>query len=686
MIMSWQIDKHAPVGKKTVTIRTKVPWYNAKVHQARMQRRQAEHRWRHSKLEVHREIYQSKHVEVVRIIEDSKKTYYHDTISDSSKNSGQLFKTLNQLLNKKKDCVLPCHSVGSEQQLANRFAHFFHSKVLNINVYLENVRNTIGVNSRHAEPEVALCEAKLSVLNPTESNELLKIVRSSPTKSCSLDPLPTSLLKEDPVLHQVAPCLTEIVNASLSSGIVPSSFKTAYVTPLLKKTTLDKEDIKNYRPVSNLCFLSKVLERVVASRLQAHMSEFKLFETMQSAYRPHHSTETALVKVMNDLLLAVDRKQRVGLVLLDLSAAFDTVNHSILLRRLQQRVGVEGSALEWFRSYLSNRTQRVLVGGMASDEQALGTGVPQGSVLGPLLFSIYMGPLGDVIRSQGLSVHFYADDTQVYIWFEPNDTANAMSTLENCIQKIREWMAVNCLKLNDDKTEFILVSSRFFQAEHPVSIKIGEHTISSVHSARNIGAIIDSNLSLERHVGSVCKSAFYHLHNIGLVRKFLTTEATKTAIQALVTSRLDSLNALLVGLPATTIAKLQRVQNCAARVISGVGRSDHITPVLNDLHWLSVRERIEFKVLLLVFKCLNNSAPEYLHSLLNPYVPNRQLRSADGLLLSQPRSRLVNFGDRAFSCAAPRLWNRLPRHIRESGSTPVFKRNLKTFLFGCDKQ
>jgi retron-type reverse transcriptase len=168
---------------------------------------------------------------------------------------------------------------------------------------------------------------------------------------------------------------------------------------------------------------------------------------MQSAYRPNHSTETALVRVLNDALTAVDRKQRVALVLfiLDLSAAFDTANHLVLLDRLRDTIGVEGLALKWFRSYLTGRVQRVRVKGVPSKAHTLGTGVPQGSVLGPLLFSIYMGPLGDLIRSHGPSVHFYADDTQLYIWIEPNDTANAISNLEGCIQKVREKMALNIL-------------------------------------------------------------------------------------------------------------------------------------------------------------------------------------------------------------------------------------------------
>lgn len=150
---------------------------------------------------------------------------------------------------------------------------------------------------------------------------------------------------------------------------------------------------------------------------------------------------------------------------------------------------------------------------------------------------------------------------------------------------------------------------------------------------------------------------------------------------AFVISRLDYLNSLLAGLPAQTTAKLQRVQNCAARVISGLARSDHITPVLNDLHWLRVPERIEFKLLMLCHKCIRGTAPVYLRDLLQVQQPSRSLRSSDGLLFVQPRGRLVTYGDRAFSCIAPRLWNKLPLNLRQVTSTPVFVRHLKSYLF-----
>jgi len=412
------------------------------------------------------------------------------------------------------------------------------------------------------------------------------------------------------------------------------------------------------------------------------MCENNLFECLQSAYRANHSVETALTRVLNDLLVAVDNKKVAGLVLLDLSAAFDTVNHSVLLDRLKNRIGINGLPLEWFHSYLGNMNQRISIRGKLSDAFRLSTGVPQGSVLGPLLFSIYMGPLGDVIRKHNICFHFFADDTQLYICFYPEETADAMARLQACINDVRQWMARNFLKLNDDKTEFLLIHSKHqATSDLPVSIQIGDHDIVAVPVARNIGALVDQHLTMERHIKNVCKSCYFHLHNIGLIRKYLTTEATATLVSAYVTSRLDGLNAILVGLPQQTLYQLQKVQNSAARLISRTSRREHITPVLQELHWLRVCDRIEFKILLLTYKCINGSAPTYLQELVTLYCPTRNLRSVDNLLLAQPRSRLASFGDRAFSRAAPRLWNKLPLNVRASSSVSVFKRSLKTHLF-----
>ena len=242
-----------------------------------------------------------------------------------------------------------------------------------------------------------------------------------------------------------------------------SSMSLAFVRgmPLLKKAILDCEILKNFRPVSNLSFLSKLVERIVCVQLVDHLKAHNLYEVFQSAYRQLHSTETALLRVQNDLLRAVDTHGGAILVLLDLSAAFDTIDHHRLLHTLESSFGIQGKALDWFHSYLTGRTQTAHIKKSTSEPHELQYGVPQGSVLGPILFTIYTTPLGELIRRHGLTFHLYADDTQLYLTLKPSEPSsinNIIYQLENCIEDIRAWMKLNLLKLNDDKTEMLVIT------------------------------------------------------------------------------------------------------------------------------------------------------------------------------------------------------------------------------------
>ena len=371
-------------------------------------------------------------------------------------------------------------------------------------------------------------------------------------------------------------------------------------------------------------------------------------------------------------------------ILLDLSAAFDTVDHNILLTRLHDSFGISGTALEWFQSYLSNRTQFVRVNDSSSTSHDLNFGVPQGSVLGPLLYSLYTSPLGKIARYHEMSHHFYADDTQLYIAFRTSsvgDMNQSKAKLINCVKDIDSWMLSNKLKLNRDKSEVLVISSIHRPRPTLSSVDICSETVLCSTSARNIGVIVDQSLSMKPHVNAVCKSSFFHLRNIGFIRKYLTPNSAKIIIQALIVSKLDYCNSLLYGLPSYLIQNLQHIQNSAARLITQSPRFGHITPVLRDLHWLPVHLRIEFKVLLITYKALRGQAPTYIQDLLQPYQPSRSLRSSSKNLLVKPRFNLNSYGKRAFSVAAPDLWNSLPQDIRSSCTVDIFKRKLKTLLF-----
>lgn len=435
--------------------------------------------------------------------------------------------------------------------------------------------------------------------------------------------------------------------------------------------------------MSNLAFVSKIIEKVVSARIGHHLASNNLYECFQSAYRKHHGTETALLRVQNDILCHIDQKRGVFLVLLDLSAAFDTIDHGILLSRLSS-FGVRGSALEWIRSYLSDRTQSVNINGCLSSFLPLLFGVFQGSVLGPQFFTIYSSPIANIARKHGLQVHMYADDTQLYLSFDLKnscDEITARSRIESCIKDIKVWMTVNKLKLNDDKTEFLIISSKYHKSKPTTnSLQIASSNIHASCNARNLGIVFDNTLSMEDHIKNMCKSTYFQIRNINLIRKVLDDDTAATLVHALVTSRLDNGNALLYGISERQLHKLQFAQNAAARMLTRTRKFDHVTPVLQRLHWLPVRYRIHFKLLLLTWKALHDMAPSYICELINLHVPSRQLRSSNKRLLYVPRT-MSSYGDQAFCSSAPRLWNSLPADLRFCDSLDTFKKSLKTHLF-----
>ena len=299
-------------------------------------------------------------------------------------------------------------------------------------------------------------------------------------------------------------------------------------------------------------------------------------EKCQSAYRENFSTETALLKVKTHILEAIDKKEVMCLIMLVLSAAFDTVNHHLLLNRLRYRFGVCNKVLAWLESYLTNRTQKVVIqngdGQKAqSASRPLTQGIPQGSILGPILFNLF-APLGKLCRAKGVSFQGYADDTQNYLSFWPMQTGSL-----------------------NNQTECI-----------------GEDIISNVSAVKNLGIFLDAELKHSIHINKLTSSSFNTLRNISRIRCHLDQETTKILVQALILSQLDYCNSLLLGIPKYNMAKLQRIQNMSCRMIYQLPKYSTISTYLAKLHWLKIQECIVYKVATIMFKCINNIAPAYL--------------------------------------------------------------------------
>ena len=654
-------------------------WITEQYRDAKRLRRQAERTWRKFPSVLNRSKLRRQISKCNTIINKSKGNFYTEIIHKNSDDSRKLWKELNNILHRKSESVLP--ECKDDKSLANRFSSFFTNKITKIH-------SSFNSQSAHSlSPDVA--PASLDNFTPVIENQVGKVILDSPTKSCMLDPWPTYLVKEFALI--LLPSITKLVNCSLAEGFVPTSFKKAVVTPLIKKRSLPKEELNNYRPVSGLCFISKLVERIVASQIKRHVGDNNLGNQNQSAYKSGHSTETALLCIKNDVHNSLSKGMPTALVLLDLSAAFDTIDHKVLLHCLSSWFGFGGVVLEWFSSYLADRIQSVKIGDILSDPAKLISGVPQGSVLGPILFSLYTTPLSKIISSHMIiNYHFYADDTQLYIPLTPHNFNPAIATLQKCLTDVQSWMAANKLKLNPDKTEFILLGTQSQRDKiagcFPVDI-LGSKVIPT-DKARNLGVIFDSDFSFSKHVVSVCRSCFVGLRDLRRIRRHLTENVAVTVANALVSSRLDYCNSLFRSLSSRDIKKLQCVQNSLARIITRSSRFSHITPVLRSLHWLPIKHRIRFKTLSIIYKFLHTGIPTYFSPHLVRYTcaVNTRRSSPDNLFLKVPvykttiNKSKVQFQN-CLSYDGPLLWNSLPHEIRSAPTLSCFRRKLKTHLF-----
>ena len=321
-----------------------------------------------------------------------------------------------------------------------------------------------------------------------------------------------------------------MLNLFLQNSNFPDTWKLADVQPRPKIAA--EALFANLRPISNLQFASKLTEWAVFCQIHDRLTINRLYPKAQSANREHHSTETALLRVKNDILLNMNQQRVTLLVLLDLSAPFDTVDHTILLDRLSSDFGISGQAYSWFDSYLCNRFQSISINGKTSTKFHTKYGVPQGSCLGPLLFVLYTSRLFKIIEHHLPDVHTYADDTQLYVSFSADsgsEQSAALEAMQSCIVDIRNWMLQDRLKLNYDKTEFIVIGTRQQLAKVNVdSLQVGESIVTAASKVRNLGCWFDDQLKMDTHINNICRSAFFHLYNIRRIRKYLSSDCAQT--------------------------------------------------------------------------------------------------------------------------------------------------------------
>ena len=687
-VLTELMDKHCPVKKKKMKPND-APWRDLELRDLRRRRRAAERAWRKGKGS--KEHYTELRKKFESLDFEKRCNYNKQSLEASSGDTKTLYKKLNRLLgNTSSD--LPSSSDPGE--LSEDFKNFFAEKVKKIRKDIEKEAENLVEN--HCEHIPCQRGAELVCFSPITTEELKEKIKSMSNKFCGLDPIPTFLLKS--CSDVLSPILLHIVNSSISTAEFPAELKKAVIKPTLKKEGDDKDCLKNYRPVSNLPVISKLLEKVVLEQLNHHLEENDLHCSVQSGYHPHHSCETLLVRMSDDIIKEIQADNIVVVVLLDLSAAFDTIDHRILLEKLLNDYNIKNDAHKWFKSYLESRSFSVKVKDISSTFLCLLFGVPQGSLLGPILFILYIKHLQVIAAKYGLNIKLYADDSQLYISFHPmrpSQFHDVTERINRCLAEIKAWMVRNFMKLNESKTELLVLGKTLVLGKCNLEVKIqfGDTTITPTECKgdkwTSLGVKLDKCMNMERQINSVRQKCYWTINNLERIGYYLDERLKIMMVKQLVISKLDYCNALYMNLPKTRLKRLESILNCCVRFIYNIkDRKDDLIPYYRKAHILPMKERIIFKVCLLSYKVVYNIAPVYLKQLIemDTVSDSRHTRSkpaGDCLRMKLPRLCKTNASDCRFSVYAPKEWNALPYSMRSITNIDSFKKALKTFLFNA---
>ena len=495
-------------------------------------------------------------------------------------------------------------------------------------------------------------------------------------KATGLDNIPCKLLKI--AADVIAPSLTCIFNQSLLTGIYPSDWKLAKVTPIFK--TGSKTDLNNYRPISVIPAVAKIFEKIVYDQLYNYLNVNDLLTSCQSGFRSLHSTLTALLETSDNWCVNVDKGLLNGVIFIDLKKAFETIDHEIILQKLA-KYGVDQDALKWFKSYLRNRLQRCNVNNKLSSATPLNCGVPQGSIIGPLLFLIYINNLPNCL-SLG-SPRMYADDTNVT--FAASDMLGLEAQINTELKNINLWLRANKLSLNVAKTEFMVISSRQkLQSlnDKTININVEGFRINQTDHSKALGLNIDENLSWKEHIHAISKKVASSIGALKRVRPFISVHTAIKIYKGLIEPHFDYCSVVWDGLSQQLSEKLQKLQNRTAKVMTKSSYNTNSSYLLNSLSWDNLFVRRTKQKANLMYKCVNKLAPNYLCNMFSPRTLSFGLRDASQkLYLPKPRTDYLK---RSFSYSGASLWNDLPEDIRTTKSLRNFKRRIDQWLSVSD--
>ena len=675
------IDKIAPIKEIRIKNNT-AKWIDEEILEGIRNRDKLFTKFKKSKINIDHLNYKKARNKLQSMIKRKKKNFILEELNSNIEKPKELWKSIKSLgLPTKSDTCNIClenknNNISFDSKTnAEIFKDFFSKLANDLVEKLPVPTNKFGIDCIKNYYKNLNLEENCFILKPTNEVVILKLLEDiNPSKAAGLDNLSGKFLRDGATL--LAEPITKLCNLSIELATFPDDCKIAKLKPLFKKGS--KIDPQNYRPISLLPLISKIIEKVIHNQSQEYLDKHNILYKYQSGFRKNHSADTCLSYLNDKIIQGFDKGLLTGMILIDLQKAFDTINHRLFLEKLSV-LGFHTSTIAWYKSYLENRTFSVNVDSKYSSHGTLTCGVPQGSILGPLIFLLYVNDMSQAVDCDLL---LYADDTG--LTFMGKDKKTIEENLHRNFNSLCDWFVENKLSihLGEDKTKSILFGTRRqLKNIGELNIRLGDIDIKHHSNVKYLGVILDNNLSGETMASKVLGKINGRLKFLYRKQHFLNSSLRRLLANALIQPHFDyACSAWYANLNKGLTKKIQTTQNKCIRFCLGLGNRTHLgTKEFEKINWLPTKERFEQMVSVNIYKFFNNDAPAYMKEIFHPVdMIHNTRRSKHRLILPHRKN---NRGQKSLSFTGPKIWNNLYSELKTIGNVNTFKHKIKNTFF-----